>query len=345
MKYTELMNFDVPPTPPIADKPTGPGERIAAIPKQLALMSASIAYRTVDNRIKNTSEGRPLDIRLMDSVIARLLPNTHEHGLDLSPEEEAQALQELSTLYREAPYWHGTGRYQYRNGKVIDVLQTVMDEGDMRTNTDTMDVVTGEMESISTAPSRMYARIYADMHRDRDQPLSYRFGSANFWASYFLAPMGVDGALELGRKLLLPDKNKELVTALNQGIKGWRGKINATPRNPKEFGFVEGSDIAGNYPILIGLDKDSLQEAPISRTIARHERRSSQNISLDGMTHLEVPLDYVEETHELVKDRLHVTALELGEHYCAHFPFSELVSGRALDIEEKAGQKTFKSPS
>ncbi len=81
----------------------------------------------------------------------------------VNPDIPTDKKKELQDIQKNTQYWHGTGRYQYRDGKKVDILKSIVNSGGLMPHVDDIDLV-GKMNSISMAKSRIYARAYADMH-------------------------------------------------------------------------------------------------------------------------------------------------------------------------------------
>jgi hypothetical protein len=276
---------------------------------------------------------KPLDIRLIDRFVAKRLAKSTE-AAPVSPDEEAEVLAEFDAVYRRAWRWHGTGRYQHRGGQTVDILREISGDGGLRPHEDAMDPIVGEMDSVSTAASRMYARPYADMHQDRGEPMSYRYGKASYWAQFFVSPIALEGLIELKAWRKGPARDRARKVG-SEGLSKWRNKVNESAWQKNIFPiFDQGSDIAGNYPILIGIKAGSFYEVQISKTLSRFESRSEQLVPIEAFSHLEVPLDKVEETRAKVAEggysSLFVLSIEQGEYFCSKQSFSDLISGNRL---------------
>jgi len=260
----------------------------------------------------------------------------------VSPENDHEVLQEIESIYAHVWRWHGTGRYQHRNGETIDLLQQMIEDGGMTPQLDKLDPVAREMLSISTSPSRMYARPYADMHHGRDQPLSYRYGKASKWAKYFMAPYPIEAAMEA--KLWRKDVRRAFRRGAEESMANFQGKTNRTPEAANSMIYEmldEGSDIPGNYPMLIGFREGAFADTVKSKALARHESRSSEHTPWERLTHIEVPFENVEETRRQLEEAgqllVPVIPIELGEYYCSKFDFTDLVSGKPLELSKKSG--------
>jgi len=250
----------------------------------------------------------------------------HLHLLDraLSPKTKLpplspDAYRQIAKVMEQTMFWHGTGRYQYRDGKVIDVLDYIATHRKLQPGPDPFEV-SGPMHSLSLARARIYARAYADLHRNPDMPAE-RYGTSAFWSVVFLADYAVEAASEEGGL-------KRVIKRLQQSGKDeWHAKVNQQPLSVFST-FAVGSDIPGNYPIIFGVS--SITPLPTSHAIALHEIRSGDPVQLDSqITHLEVPHAHITETNEVLSRHaiiLPVYALEDFERYAATLPISRLMN-------------------
>jgi len=252
----------------------------------------------------------------------------------LSPKQQALVCE----LLDQTAYWHGSGRFQYRDGAVFDLLTTILSSGTLEPQLDTFDA-TGPMQSLSLAYARIYGRAYADIHRTTKKSKD-RYGSAVFWATMYLGDSGLVAAKEVG------SYRKAKNHVRQSGSRTWYQKINKTPTNLVGT-FGNGSDIPGNYPILYGVSGITL--AKTSRAIAAHEVRTKDPILLaEHVTHLEVPRAYVPETSALLHrygyGDIPVLPLEDFECHARTQPFSLLFAGndqrRGVESPRRRGAKS-----
>jgi hypothetical protein len=276
----------------------------------------------LDWRLRKRGKRRPLDILLVDRLVRPFL--RQPTGQQLSPKDQ-QAYQAAS---KQAIYWHGTGKLQHTKKKVVDVFEAQLKQQGLRPFKDIFDVKQGEMLSISVARQRMYARIYADMHAYNGVKLSTRYGSPRFWAYYFIMAINLHAVRELG--LWNPKvRRRQEAKWREQGKKLWTVKV--TKRDGDSVGqfFNEGSDIPGNYPILIGLKKSDYTLLKTAAYVARYERRIGSTIPVDAWSHLEVQASKIDEITDLLDKYGHgdipVFAIEQCERHASDRPFSELV--------------------
>lgn len=269
--------------------------------------------RLTGNAIRNQANtGRTLRrLRLLDKMLA---PKTLTLPL-LPPRKHEQ----VAKVMEQTDYWHGTGRYQYRNGKVVDILDYIARHKELQPGSDPFEV-SGHMKSLSLARSRIYARTYADLHRDAALPLD-RYGTSAFWSVVFLADYVLEAARDEGGL-------RQVIKRLERNGKDeWHAKVNRQPLSVFAT-FATGSDIAGNYPIIFGVH--DVETLPTSRAIAIHEVRSGDAVKLDRqVTHLEAPRINIKETEEILAKHavdIPVYVIEDFERYAATLPASRLMS-------------------
>lgn len=277
----------------------------------------------LDWRLRKRKRRRAPDVFLIDAVMARLIPKPR-----LTPFSEAERQKYLDTA-DQTVYWHGTGRWQYdRRSKPVDVLEQLLKQGGTRPFKDTFDMKQGEMFSTSVARQRMYARVYADMHEYKGANLQERYGSPRFWVYYFVMAINLHATKELG--LWNPKTRREQQAAWRKlGREVWAVKVHQNPGEATGKFFNNGSDIAGNYPILIGIRRD-YKILKTADYVARYESRIGSNVPIEAFTHLEVPKNKQSEVKALLKKHgygsLPVFAFEQCEQLYANKYFSELVS-------------------
>lgn len=284
-------------------------------------LAAGALGRAVGTRLRKTGSEKkaPLTLKAADLVMSRL-----SRSIEPLNDEERTKIKEVISPTK---LWHGTGRYQYRDGKVTDVLDFIAKNGKLQPQFDDIDF-TGPMESLSLAPSRMYSRAYADMHgKGAAEP--ERHGSSMFWAWTFLADIGIE-AMKESKVWTKEGRTSSRSHFAQSGAQDWYKKVRGTYSGTMAL-FRKGSDIEGNYPILFGIKDGMVEPAVTSKSIAIHEVRSQNSLSLEqAITHIEVPRHQVENTQHLLESygqNVPVIAIEDAERYVADLPFTELVSG------------------
>lgn len=250
----------------------------------------------------------------------------YQHVIERQPELKLA----FKEAYSKAGYWHGTGRYHYKeDGTREDVLAGILQNG-LRANVDPADPY-GVTSTASVAPSRMLSRVYASTHYERGKKLDNAYGSFAFWGGVFSGGNVPDilGDKDTRRQMFSPSHIRTLLA--------WNAK-RTQERGTGTFTFGLGSDIKDNYPILIGIKDDVYDVAHTSAYTARSERRIIGGVQTSSFTHLEVPFENIEETKAVLAengyDELPVLPLEIGEEYASQFPFSQLASGQKLVQEQ-----------
>ncbi len=245
----------------------------------------------------------------------------------------------LKELYKKVGYWHGTGRYHYKHlgegryntinfEETIDILASIVDRGEISVHSEPWlkKIERIDISTVSHTPYRMYARLYACLHLCEKNKLKYEFGSQKIWMSilkkiqfsssefvYFLIFRAIPQLF-----------NIKTYTHIKQFINSIR-KPNSKKWNVLKSYLIK-SDIENNYPILIGIDKSvSIMRNTV---LSRLETRTDSAIVLEHITHIEVPLDNVQETEDFLKQRnvrIQVIPMEFGEIYCGGYALQDLV--------------------
>jgi len=251
-------------------------------------------------------------------------------------------LPEIERCYERAGYWHGTGRYhhyhaddsRYQNvdmKRVVDVLESILEEGALTKHTDLWVKFHGQLKkTVSVAPSRMHARLYAHIHLREGVWLEYVFGGTRFWMGFFV----LLASWQIFAKSSQEERRFAKWTILNRNlfkqVRAWGSAVCNLDRYkilPFWRAYDLRSDIAENYGILFGIKREAIQGDGMLPFIKRLEIRIEQEITLADMTHVEVPLENVEETKRMLVSKkipLPVIPLEFGELYCSQFPLTKL---------------------
>ena len=123
-----------------------------------------------------------------------------------------------------------------------------------------------------------------------------------------------------------PLENWRALSHDENGDNTWGKKVNKQARDVWDI-FCLGSDILGNYPILVGvrsLDSQLKLEKPMSH----YEVRADKRIGVANISHIEVPRDKQDEMRELLLSYgidIPVTSIELGEYVSTQKRFIELL--------------------
>lgn len=249
---------------------------------------------------------------------------------------------EIESLYSQAAYWHGTGRKQYRDGEVVDILDKISNDGGLVPQRDPFDTKSGVGKSISLSDRRMYSAGYARMHLTTNETLEYEYMSSEFWGIFLdntiRSAMG-NNKLETtvrAAKILWSHikerKNPAYLFKLAKSARSWASKVTKQPYNePMSKVFTVHSDIPGNYPILIGVKDGAFTPTQTAEFISLYETRSTTLIPFNSITHVEVPQANIQETQNRlnqggVRD-VPVIAMELGEVHSSQFSPQQLIEG------------------
>jgi hypothetical protein len=144
----------------------------------------------VGSRLRKHPGRIPISLNLINHAVRQVL--TFPRGILLTSSSYAV----IDKLIGQTQLWHGLGRYQYRDGKPVDILAYIIAHDALRPQLDTWDF-SGPMTTLSLAPSRMYARAYVDMH-GKGSAEPGRYGSSLFWAAIFVGDMKFEGTIESG---------------------------------------------------------------------------------------------------------------------------------------------------
>lgn len=236
---------------------------------------------------------------------------------------------EYQKLTRDTQFWHGTGRWQHGERSTIDVLKSFCDTGGLKPARDVYAVFGGSdqhiIHSISLCRSRMVARSYADMHglgwKEKN-----RYGDALTWTSYYYSLFYTHLFTVNGVKMLRRWKTWRSLSHDEHGDNTWGKKVNRQARDVWDI-FCLGSDIPGNYPILIGI-KHLASQVELEKPMRYYEARADKRIAITDISHIEVPYNKQEEVRRLLLAHnitLPVTSIELGECVSAQKSFTELL--------------------
>jgi hypothetical protein len=253
-------------------------------------------------------------------------------------------LPEIERQYARAGYWHGTGRYQYGRAReardtkvdthtVVNVLESIVDAGGLEARHQERWVTYNgkDVETVSVAPTRMHARLYSHIHLREGVWLEYVFGGTRFWVGFFVFL----GILALSKKSN-PERRAEiklslLITHMLAYGRTWAGAVCNLDKYiilPIWRIYDLRSDIEGNHGVLFGIKHEAIRGDGVFTLVKNLEVRIDRPLGLNDMTHVEVPLEHVEETKLLLEQKnisLPVIPLEFGELYCSQFPLTHLV--------------------
>ena len=210
--------------------------------------------------------------------------------------------------HSEIGVWHGTGRYKYENGEVVDVLKGILQEKALTPYQDTWDRKRLNKFSISLARSRGYARLYASLFFPVNKRSWKELGRRFLWSCRYLLPSLWVAWKEFVPLPFIPDyKNKTATSTI---------KLARKPQSLFYMFLWGGTDISANYPVLIGIKRGVYKATSSSRFVDLYEERISTPISVHDFTHFEVPREQIVHTQQLVAAMgliIPIRALEEGD--------------------------------
>lgn len=228
---------------------------------------------------------------------------------------------------KDTKLWHGTGRYQHNESEIVDVLSQIIAADGLRPFADSYAVMLGgeHMKSVSATPLRIIARSYADTH-GKGASEANRYGSALWWVSYYYGPFYAQVFTKNMLTIARQYKKWHKATSNAQGERTWGKKANKDARHVWDV-FGLGSDIPGNYPILLGV-KNQAASAIIPDAMALAEVRLTHLVKLSDITHLEIPENNLADTESILKLSglsTPVFPIELGEYIASKQSVAELL--------------------
>jgi hypothetical protein len=248
----------------------------------------------------------------------------------------------IEKCYAQAGYWHGTGHYHYHHAgdsryegvdakRVTNVFESILKEGALTKHQDLWVRVDGQFrETVSVAPSRMHARLYAHIHLREGVWLEYVFGGTKFWTGFFIFLAAMEILPQLGKEERAFIRQTAFSRYFLKHARTWASAICNLDKYailPFWRAYDLRSDIAGNHAILFGIKRSAIPNEGILPFMKGVEVRVDTTVSLGDMTHIEVPLAHVPEIRRLLainNSSLPVIPLEFGELYCSQFPLTKL---------------------
>lgn len=239
----------------------------------------------------------------------------------------SQPQKEYLSIISRTTMWHGTGRFQYQEEKIVDVLQQILAKGHLQPKRDVYALAVDgkEMCSLSGTRLRVIARSYADTHGLGINEQE-RNGSSLWWAAYYYSLCYAQLFAKRGITVVRNWSKFEQASRDVNGERTWGKKANKNAKYVWDV-FGLGSDIPGNYPILFGIAID-LNRSQAPRFLEQWEVRIVEPVTLSEVTHLEVPQVKITEVRALLKQHgyeIPVFPLELGEWLAAQQEIGELL--------------------
>ena len=229
---------------------------------------------------------------------------------------------------KNSKYWHGTGKYHYDGGVIIDVLLNIIKDKGLTPRKDVYGVVlNGKItNTISLSTSRIIARSYSDINGKGKLEVS-RYGDALTWVSYYYGLFYARLYTFDLYKIIKYYKIWHQLSHNKDSHNEWGKKTNKSAKDVWDI-FYLGSDINNNYPILFGI-KTLDSRLAIDKKYQKYEVRSSKLIKFSDFSHIEVPQKRLNEVKELLKNNgidLPIFSIELGEYASSKQTFSKLLN-------------------
>ncbi len=218
--------------------------------------------------------------------------------------------------------FHGTGRFarSFENGdkskptgEIWDVLKGILTNGILPQYDDFNRFILPGAKTVSLTQQRMYASCFAGLFGG-DADLVYRYGSTNEWLrAYILTinaevfkPANILSVTSTMLKNLAQQRSlKEVSASLNLPAQVQRWVSNKAPQ------------VTNNHPIIIGVQPNKVKPIRIFKGMDQYEIRTTDTILPEHLSFIEVPLNRVNETRDLVDKvglpNLAVLPMELGE--------------------------------
>jgi len=242
--------------------------------------------------------------------------------------------------YKDAFYWHGTGRYHYPYGKQTEIIEDKLDliiNNGIIPRMDAFVILDEETkkETVSLSNYRIYARCYAEVHQYEKDSFLYEYGSLKFWLRFMFLLQFIEIMRNKPIKNYFRRLSKIFENDFSNDVKKWLSTIRndfgdkkISILNISLRGHKIRSNIPNNYGLLFGIKKEGVSVFHFDKAVEVFETRSDKSILLKDITHIEVPLNKVKETEEFLKQKnisLQVIPLEYGEIYCNDLSFQELI--------------------
>ncbi|MDB5244938.1 MAG: hypothetical protein JWN90_43 [Parcubacteria group bacterium] len=220
----------------------------------------------------------------------------------------AETLPTPEDFYKNVGSWHGTGRYKYENGEVVDILKGILHEGALSPYSDTSDQKRPNAQSISFARSRTYARLYASLFFPGNERSLRELWNRLFWCCRYLLP-----SVWVAWKERVP---LPFTAGYKSKVASFIAKFSHKKQSLLYLLLWSGTDISFNYPMVIGVEREAYAITYGSQFVDLHEDRAVEPISIKKFTHIEVPRDQVSEVQQLLRTegyQLPVISIEEGD--------------------------------
>lgn len=267
--------------------------------------------------------------------------------------------EQIERVLAETGLYHGTGRFTYKPqgsskydgvapDEVVDVFSLLLEQG-LRPQEDLFsELFTGEeLSTISLTHLRMYARVYADLFEDENNPsIQYEHGSRAFWWQFLVGKMVLHFLTDPDyyKKVLRwylkerwhADKQASVQKRLER-MDQWQ----RTFRNDDKFKLgagigqnlmtlmcYGGSTIPDNHGVLIGIRAGAVTPVQVQQGYVRcFEIRAGHVIPPSDWTYVEAPQSRVSTVQAGIQAAgydIPVFPMEVMEHHHAQMPLAQL---------------------
>jgi hypothetical protein len=259
--------------------------------------------------------------KALDAPIRKKLGGQH------LPDFSAEQINDYIATTDNTAFWHGAGRWQYRDATVVDIFSKILEAGQLSPSHDVYSMVlTGRaMHSISATTQRIIARSYADIH-GRGAKEDQRYGSSLWWVAYYYNLCHLEVIAKHGLAFAKNWSTFDAASRDASGQRSWGKKVHKQAQSIWDA-FGLGSDIAENYPIIFGI-KPLRNTEDIPGKMGKWEVRISRPVLFTHISHLEVPADKVAEVKALLAkndQQITVFPIELGEVLASRKSLVELL--------------------
>lgn len=233
---------------------------------------------------------------------------------------------QIKSIYQEVGLWHGMGRYRKKGD--LDNLADIAEKGEIVPRLDHFD--SKPVQSISLTKLRPWASIYADMHEERGHnDLVFKDDRKTYVGRLTLTqfPNLVRHARTL-RRNGKTHARKWVESKIGEELSGPDAR-----KRVRNFAH-ERTIVQGDYSILVGVKHDAFTPLQTAKYLQPTETRTDEPIKVDEITHIEVPLKFVEATKEILEshglERLPVLPREFGERFQSEFTDEDLITGKGF---------------
>jgi hypothetical protein len=284
---------------------------------------------------------------------ARELPQVLDESKKFVPSEVVMAYEEFkpriedvfgNTSVNPDLLHHGTGAIRYEGEKygsgIVSQIQRPLDNILTEGLTPQLDIFSfkGPMMSTSLAYSWEYAKWYATMCQDPQNPLVWEYGNRDNWGSYFLtntikAEMKLANAPYIAKAFgsKIAEKVRKQPEELNR-MQKWASSASKDVDSATSLKKILKlrTDIAGNFGGIITVKKTDAPAVNMGPG-DEFERRTLASIKPTDFVALSVPLNEVNSYQNVVSALglpLPVLPIETIDYHLCKFPVSQVIRPR-----------------